>query len=589
MGDRLGTFRPMDPSRSPPLDAADRRVFLWFMLFALVLLAAGIGLRDPWPSDEPRFALAARQMVESGEWLFPHRGHELYSDKPPLLFWLQAAAFEVLRSWRVAFLLPSLLACLLTLGLVWDLGRRLWNPRAGLYAAIGVLFAFQFLYQGKRAQIDPLVMGWITLANWGLLVHFLRGPDWRAYWLGCFAAGLGVITKGVGFLALLMFVPYLYARVRGWDGVARTPGAAWRWLGGVAAFLLPVLAWAGAVLLAARANPAPEYAAYVHDLFFRQTAVRYARSWSHAQPAWYYLPVLLFHWFPLPLAYPAAVPQWWRDLRARDARVMLPLAWSLLLVVFFSIPSGKRDMYLMPVLPMVALAMAPTLVRIAGARWLRWSAFACALACGAVLAGLGAWLLWRHPAAADVWLRRRDLADLGTVAGVLPAATGALFLLAAAAFRPARGVHALLAGITGLWLAWGLVASPLLNDSSSAAGVMRRARELAGADVEIGLVAWKEQNLLMAQGPVREFGFLTPWYRQFTQAAQWLQRSPSTRRLFMLEDAFPHAAPCVDRSRAIHVGHANRREWWLLDASALRPGCTPSHGDGEDDDDEGDP
>lgn len=577
----------MDPFRPPALAAADRRAFLWFMLLAFVVLAAGIGLRQPWPSDEPRFVLVARQMVESGDWLFPHRGRELYSDKPPLLFWMQAAAFEVLRSWRLAFLLPSLFAGLLTLGLTWDLGRRLWSPRAGLLAATGVLFAFQFTYQVKRAQIDPLVMGWITLANWGLLLHFLRGPDWRAYWLGCFAAGLGVISKGVGVLALLMFLPYVFARVRDWPDVTRTSASSWRWLGGLAAFLLPVVGWGGSVLIAAHASNNPEYAAYVDDLFFRQTARRYAHSWSHAQPVWYYLPVVLFNWFPLSLAYAAAVPQWLRDLRARDARVMLPLAWSLLLIVFFSIPSGKRDVYLMPALPMVALAMAPTLVRIADARWLRTAALTLAIVAGLALAGAGAWAWFAHPPAADAFLQRRELDDLGHAVWGMLIAIGTMFLAAAAVFRIRRGVHALLAGLAGLWLTWSLVAHPLLDDSSSAAGVMRRARELAGPGTEIGLVAWKEQNLLMAQGPVREFGFRNAWERQYTEAARWLAESPSTRRLFVLEDVFARVQPCVRQDKAVRVGHANRREWWLLDASAIVPGCAPG-GTGSDADDEGD-
>jgi 4-amino-4-deoxy-L-arabinose transferase-like glycosyltransferase len=99
------------------------------------VLGAGIGLRDPWPSDEPRFTLVAKQMVESGDWLFPHRGSELYSDKPPMLMWLQAL-LHLVGNWRIAFLLPSLLAGLGTLALVWDMGRRLWSPRAGLLAAL---------------------------------------------------------------------------------------------------------------------------------------------------------------------------------------------------------------------------------------------------------------------------------------------------------------------------------------------------------------------------------------------------------------------------------------------------------------------
>ena len=53
---------------------------LWFFAIALLMLSAGYGLREPWPADEPRFVLVARQMVESGDWLFPHRGIELYPD-----------------------------------------------------------------------------------------------------------------------------------------------------------------------------------------------------------------------------------------------------------------------------------------------------------------------------------------------------------------------------------------------------------------------------------------------------------------------------------------------------------------------------
>src|SRR5579883_3141583 len=197
---------------SPTLNSRSRRELWLFLLFALAVIGAGIGLRDPWPADEPRFALSAKQMVDSGDWLIPHRGHEIYADKPPVFMALQAAAFELVGNWRIAFLLPSLLAALGTLFLVYDLGRRLWDHRTGIYAGVALLCVFQFVYQAKRAQIDPTVTFFITLANYGLLRHFLLGPDWRAYGLGCFAAGLGVITKGVGVLALLMFLPYWFAR-----------------------------------------------------------------------------------------------------------------------------------------------------------------------------------------------------------------------------------------------------------------------------------------------------------------------------------------------------------------------------------------
>jgi 4-amino-4-deoxy-L-arabinose transferase-like glycosyltransferase len=550
----------------------DRRAFWLFMLFATVLLGAGIGLRDPWPSDEPRFTLAAKQMVESGDWLFPHRGRELYSDKPPMLLWSEAASYEVTRSWRVAFLLPSLIAGLFTLALTYDLGRRWWNPRAGLYAAIAVLFVFQFMYQVKRAQIDPFVMGWITLANWGLLVHFVRGPNWRAFWLGCFAAGVGVITKGVGILALLMFVPYLVARWRGWNDVTRTEHSALRWLGGVVAFLVPILAWGLSVLAVAKSRGSPEYAAYVDDLFFRQTAGRYAGSWSHPQPFYYYVPIVLFNWFPMSLAYIGAVPRWWRDLKAREVRILLPLAWTALIFVFFSIPVGKRDVYLMPAIPMVALAMAPYLDELSRTRWLRNTAFWIALAGGIAIMGAGLWAAFGHSAKLESFIVERELDDLGHWVSGMIVAIGVAFVAAAAWFRPKRGIHALLAGIAALWLVWSFVSYPLLNDSSSARGVMRKARELAGPDKEIGLVAWKEQNLLMAYGPVRDFGFVNPWDRQLVEAIAWQAEKPAERPIFILDEAMGR---CIDRGHATKVGHANRREWWLVPREAIVEGCVP--------------
>jgi 4-amino-4-deoxy-L-arabinose transferase-like glycosyltransferase len=550
--------------------ARERRAFWLFMLLATVLLGAGIGLRDPWPSDEPRFTLAAKQMVESGDWLFPQRGRELYSDKPPMLMWAEAAAYEVTRSWRVAFLLPSLLAGLLTLGLTYDLGRRLWNHRAGMYAATAVLFTFQFMYQVKRAQIDPLIMGWITLANWGLLLHFLRGPNWRAYWLGCFAAGVGVITKGVGILALLMFVPYLFARMRGWDGVTLTTKSGLQWFGGLLAFLAPILAWGLSVLLVAKSRGTPEYAAYVDDLFFRQTAGRYAGSWSHPQPFYYYLPIILFNWFPMSLAYIGAVPRWWRDLKAGEARILLPLGWTLLIILFFSIPVGKRDVYLMPAIPMIALAMAPYLEDMANTRWLRNTAFALAAVGGAVIVCAGLWALLGHSQAAERFIEQRELDDLGHMVWGMIIAIGAVFVVAAAWFRPKRGIHALLTGIGALWLIWSFWSYPLLNDSSSAKGVMKRARELAGPYVEIGLVAWKEQNLLMAVGPMRDFGFVLHWDKQFDEATKWQAEDPTGRPIFILGEAMGR---CVDRSKAKLVGHANRREWWMFRGDAVIPDC----------------
>lgn len=559
----------------------DRRRFWLLLLIALVILGAGIGLRDPWPSDEPRFTLAAKQMVMSGDWLFPHRGSELYADKPPMLMWAEAASFELVRWWRLAFMLPSLLAGLGTLLLVYDLGRRLWNRRTGLYAAGGLLLAFQFVYQSQRAQIDPLVVFFITAANWGLLRHLLAPPDigatanWPMYWLGCFCAGLGVITKGVGFLALLMLIPYVWAACRGWSGVARPGrGAWWRWLLGLAAVLAAIALWLLPMLLAAHArDDNPAYAAYVNDILFHQTAKRYAHAWHHIHAWWYYLPILLFSWLPLSLLYPGCLPRWRQALKQGDARVLLPLGWMVLVLLFFSASPGKRDVYILPALPMLALACAPFVDELLPKRWLRMAGLAFIAVLGIAMLALGGYALLSHVPRVARFAADHDLADGGAALWWMCIALGAVQLALVATLRVRRAPWAVCGGMAALWLAWGFWAVPLLNPSSSASALMAEVRGHLGAHDELGLVAWTEQNLLMLDRPAADFGFKVPWHIQFARAVQWQAQAPATRWLFVQQ---PAMGDCVDRARAIYLGHANQRDWWMFRADALVPGCLPS-------------
>jgi len=123
-----------------------RSRLLWLLLaFAAVVIFSGMGLRSPWPADEPRFAEIAREMVESGQWLLPMRGGELYPDKPPVFMWAIAFFYWLTGNLKIAFLLPNALCSLLTLGLVFDLGTRLWNQRTGATAALLLMLAPQFL------------------------------------------------------------------------------------------------------------------------------------------------------------------------------------------------------------------------------------------------------------------------------------------------------------------------------------------------------------------------------------------------------------------------------------------------------------
>ena len=543
----------------------------WILFFAtLLVIGAGIGLRDPWPADEPRFALVARQMIDSGQWLFPHRGNELYADKPPLFMWLQAIGYLVTREWRIAFLLPSLLAAFGTIACVYDLGKRLWSHKVGLYAAYALLFAVQFTYQSKKAQIDPLVTFWITLANYGLIRHVLRGPDWRWWMLGWFAAGIGVITKGVGVLAILLLLPAAYASVSGWAGVRLHVRDPKFWLGPLL-LLTAIALWLVPMLLAVRASNDPAYAAYARDILFHQTAQRYADTWTHVQPWWYQFSVML-SWAPLILALPWAIPAWARRLRRRDPRYLLPLAWWALIVLFFSIPSGKRDVYILPALPMAALAFAPLLPGLLRKLWPQRMALIFGAALAVVLLATGLWIVGANADRLSHVFEARGIGidiDHARAIGWMLAAMGAWCAAVLLLQRRHAGI-ALAWMLGGVWMLYGLLGHPLLNEYSSAHALMQRVDQRVGAAGELGMVAWKEQNLLQYDRPAATFGFNQPWAQQRAAAAAWQSQSPRTRWLFVLEDAL---GPCVDRSRAEFAGIANRRRWWLVPASAWKPDC----------------
>jgi 4-amino-4-deoxy-L-arabinose transferase-like glycosyltransferase len=548
-------------ARILPATATSRDAWLFWSV-ALLVLAAGLGLRDPWPADEPRFALAARHMIESGDWLFPMRGDELYPDKPPLFMWLQALSYLLVGNWRVAFALPSLLAALGTLWCVVDLGKRLWTRRVGLYAGWAVLLALQFTWQMKRAQIDPLVVFWITLANYGLLRHLLHGPNWRMWMLGWAAAGLGTITKGVGVIALLMLIPAGIASLRGWP-VKVHAGRAKFWLGPLA-FVLACGVWLVPMLIAALGN-GPEYQAYVHNILIKQTATRYANSWHHGQPVWYFGEVMLTMWLPTMLALPWALPAWWRRLKQHDPRYLLPLAWWGLVLVFFTIPTGKRDMYILPALPMVALALAPLLPGIVRKAWPRRLAlgFAALLALAFLGVGLAMWL--GEPGFERQLVERRGLGDGGEAVAAFLLAAGVWGAGALMWFGRRRPFGTMVAVLAGVWVLFGLVGAPLLNGSSSARDLMAGVGRRIGAEAQLGLVAWREQDLLMADRPAATFGFKVPFDVQMRRGLDWQAKAPGSRWLLVQDTAL---AGCIDKRGAQRLANTNRRGWWLVPGAA---------------------
>jgi len=567
------------------LSSSRYRRSLLLLLLAMLALAAGIGMRDPSPPDEPRFVLAAQQMIESGNWLLPHRGSELYGHKPPPFMWAQATSYLLVGDWRVAFLLPSLLAGIATLWLTFDMARRLWNPSIAFYAAAALLVTLQFGLQAKRAQIDMTLVLFTTLSLWALLratllrskrpASDLRNSHLPMLTLAGFAAGLGTVTKGVGFLPLLALIPLAWTAR--WSDSAAASHSGLR-IGSyvvlLIAFVLGTAVWLLPLLIGVGRSNDPQLHAYVAEILFRQTAQRYANPWHHMQPAWYYLQVMLTVWLPGALLLPWLLPAWWRRLKRRDPRQWVLLGWSLLVLLFFTLSPAKREVYIFPALPALCVAAAPLLPGLLRLRGVRRLLLGYTLALSGLLLvtgllgtlGIGRWpaRLLEDP--------QFQVADIEAVWHWL-IAIGAIGIAGALLWRTRHVGRALVLFTLTLWVGIGLGVFPALNDASSSRGLMVNVGKLIGADAELGMLGWREQQLLQADRPARDFGFQRPVQEQWPEAAAWLQEAPQTRWLLILADAI---SPCVDATAVIKAGRANRRDWLLVPGSAMRPECDPA-------------
>jgi len=543
--------RLLRPGRN---DARAVRADLWWLIgLGCLLIGAGLGLREPWPPDEPRFALIARDMLATGDWLVPRVAGDIYTQKPPFFFWLMAASMALTSSLRVGFLLPSLLAGVGTVLLVYDLLRRARGREIALAGALMLLVTFHFAWEARQAQIDATLCFLITLSLYGLLRHLSTGPAPGWFVAGWAAAGFGVITKGVGFLPLLALIPAGVLAARGWPRAGRmTPTVQ---ILGPVAMLAAIAIWFVPMWLATSGGG--DLTDYRNELLFRQTVTRYAHPWHHREPPWYYLvSVIPLFWLPLIALVPWLWPRWRRAWAGRDTLTAVLLVWVLIVITFFSVSSGKRGIYVLPAVPALAMAAAPWLPELLRARGPRRVAFALATVVAVLSAGLAAYAALGGEGAER--LLARTLIDPVPPMALLALCCGAM--LAVFRFRDA-------------WLAWlgvlasvlvvtGLLIYPRMDTTRSGQGFMRSLEKHAAGISEIGFVDLREQFALQSKRPIVYFGrgrFLDR-KREADDAARWLPSLPG-RALVIGAQA---REMCFADLPAESLGVWHREEWFLV-------------------------
>lgn len=335
------------------------------LLLAVVLgvpflqFLGGIPLIDP---DEGRYAEIPREMLERGDLITPTLNYVNYFEKPPLLYWVNAASLKLFGLNEFAARLPSALAGLLTVLVTYVVARELYGRRSAVISALVLGTAAGFVLQSRIILTDMLLTLCLTAALGAAAVAVRReGRRSRAlpWYLFYACSALAVLAKG------LIGLVFPAGILLGYIVLARR----WRLLSDARPFtgLLLLLAVAAPWFIAVSLRN-PEFARFffIHEHFERFTSTVHGRY----QPFWFFVPVLIGTMLPWSFFIPGAMADAWRDRRHEEGRSgLFLLVWVLLIFLFFSKSSSKLVPYILPVFPPLAIMIGHRLGRLtAGGR-----------------------------------------------------------------------------------------------------------------------------------------------------------------------------------------------------------------------------
>src|SRR5438105_4981555 len=101
-------------------------------------------------------------MIEQGDWLLPHAPDELPLNKPPLTYWVIGISYKLFGANYGAARLPSVLAALLVLAIVYWLGAWLNGKTTGLLSVAMLASSLLFLSFARMAMSDMLLTLCVT-------------------------------------------------------------------------------------------------------------------------------------------------------------------------------------------------------------------------------------------------------------------------------------------------------------------------------------------------------------------------------------------------------------------------------------------
>ena len=316
-------------------------LLLLTFLSAVVLFPA-LGQNRHWASHEIRHAEIIREMAESGNYLIPRLFGEVYYDKPPVMHAMAAFLTRLVGEPSILIArLPSAVAGTVGALAIYGIGLLLFDRRIALLSAIVLLGMPGYTFMARHVRPDMVFCAIILLSClcFGLGMKRHQGIHRLFFFiLAGLLAGLGVITKGPYGVIFPLFFAVL-TPFRRQDFNRPTVG----WIG----FILGVT-----IALAIWAIPAYLYdnGEYLHKVIF-QPDLDVSKGDAEKSVFWYFKYVFTFT-LPSSLFLPFA----FIDLRRRGYSA--PLAVAVAIFIVISCVSKKRQHYLIPLYPFLALGIS---------------------------------------------------------------------------------------------------------------------------------------------------------------------------------------------------------------------------------------
>jgi 4-amino-4-deoxy-L-arabinose transferase-like glycosyltransferase len=180
---------------------------LLFFAGAVFLYGSGNSTLPLIDRDEPRFAEASREMRQSGDYLMPRLNGEYRFDKPPLAYWGQVLAYDLLGDNDFAARLPSVLYAALTALATVLFASRVFGQSVGIWAGLIFATSLQLFIHARAAVADMPMLFFFLVATWCGWER-LRNPSSKLlWWIYYLSMGLGFLAKGPVALLPILFAP----------------------------------------------------------------------------------------------------------------------------------------------------------------------------------------------------------------------------------------------------------------------------------------------------------------------------------------------------------------------------------------------